>query len=105
MTEKYKQLEQLIGGYFHQDWDIEGENDAEVVTAYLRAITPEKVIATIGEIDLLLEECRAVEGEPENSLRKLGCEYCYQADNLTGSEWLRHIRALLVSDDRVPSAL
>lgn len=36
---RYPQLADLISGWFHQDYDIEGETVAEVISAF-RAVTP-----------------------------------------------------------------
>lgn len=36
---RYPRLADLIGGWFHQDYDIEGETVAEVIGAF-RAVTP-----------------------------------------------------------------
>lgn len=36
---RYPRLADLLGGWFHQDYDIEGETVAEVIGAF-RAVTP-----------------------------------------------------------------
>lgn len=102
MNERFGQLKQLIGGYFHQDWDIEGGTDNEVVWAYKRAITPEQLVKTINELDELIKDCSNPSNDPDQLLNGLGCEYCYQSDGLTALKWIRRIRRLLHSESSSP---
>lgn len=95
MTDQFERLQQLMSGYFHQDWDIEGETDDAVVSAFRRTSTPEQVSATVGELDRLIQLCLIGQVEAEKILASLGCEYYYQADSLTGLEWLERVRSLL----------
>ncbi|GAA3105054.1 hypothetical protein GCM10010520_57420 [Rhizobium viscosum] len=102
MTERFDKLEQLLGGYFHQDWDTEGANDAEVIAAFRRTEPVNQIEATIAEIDHLLQ---LFTGDPlkiEELLGALGCEYYYQAYGLNGQEWLQRVRSLLLSPEPQP---
>ncbi|MBW9056675.1 contact-dependent growth inhibition system immunity protein [Rhizobium mesosinicum] len=104
MTERFEKLEQLMGGYFHQDWDIQGASDAEVIAAFRRAEPVNQIEATIAEIDHLLE---LVNGDPlkiEKILAALGCEYDYQALGLNGQVWLQRVHSLLLSSEPQPPA-
>jgi hypothetical protein len=52
----YPELETLIGGWFHQDFDINGETLEEILAAY-RAVTPaNQQRALAGEIRRFLDE-------------------------------------------------
>jgi hypothetical protein len=52
----YPELETLIGGWFHQDFDINGNTLEEVVAAY-RAVTPaHQQRALAGEIRRFLDD-------------------------------------------------
>lgn len=53
---RYPRLADLIGGWFHQDYDIEGETVAEVIGAF-RAVTPaDQQVALRADISAFLAE-------------------------------------------------
>ncbi|MBB3313473.1 hypothetical protein FHT78_005265 [Rhizobium sp. BK196] len=102
MTVRFEKLEQLMGGYFHQDWDTEGASDAEVISAFRRAEPVNQIEATIVEIDHLLWLFTRNPLKIEEHLAALGCEYYYQAHGLNGQEWLQRVRSLLLSPEPHP---
>ncbi len=52
----YPRLADLLGGWFHQDYDIEGDSVAEVIGAF-RAVTPADQQAVLrAEISAFLNE-------------------------------------------------
>ena len=62
----YAQLENLMGGWFHQDFDVNGNTLEEIMSAYL-AVTPidqrrqlagdiERFIGESGDIDVRFQE-------------------------------------------------
>ncbi len=55
MPEKnYPHIAEVIGGWFHQDFDIEGETVAEIISAFNKVSTPQQRQAVIDEIDEFL---------------------------------------------------
>jgi hypothetical protein len=52
----YPLLNQLIGGWFHQDFDVEGETIEDVVAAYKAATSPEEVRGVKAEIRRFVEQ-------------------------------------------------
>ena len=48
-----KAVEQLMGAYFHQDWDLDGGRVSDTVTAFLRE-PRDTVIAAADQIDELI---------------------------------------------------
>jgi len=59
----YPQLETLIGGWFHQDFDINGDTLEQIVAAY-RSVTPlDQQLALATEIGRFLDQTDDVEGE------------------------------------------
>ena len=102
MTERFKNLEQLLGGYFHQDWDMEGATDADVIVAFRRAASVDQIEATIAEVDHILRRFSGDSLKIEELLAALGCEYCYQADGPSGQEWLQRVHSLLNTPEPRP---
>ena len=52
----YPLLNHLIGGWFHQDFDVDGETIEDVVTAYKAATSPEDVRGVKAEIRRFVEQ-------------------------------------------------
>lgn len=102
MTQSFVNLERLLAGYFHQDWDIEGETDADVILAFRQSEPADQIEATIFDANQVLQLCAGEPFKVDELLASLGCEYYYQADGLTGISWLERIRSLLLSPDTQP---
>jgi hypothetical protein len=65
----YPEMESLIGGWFHQDFDINGESLDEIVAAY-RAVTPQdQQRALAAELRRYLAEESDVERDFEQRFR------------------------------------
>ena len=61
----YPEIETFIGGWFHQDFDINGDSLDEIVAAY-RAVTPSgQQLALVAEIGRYLAEESDVEHDFE----------------------------------------
>jgi hypothetical protein len=68
----YPEMETLIGGWFHQDFDINGESLDEIVAAY-RAVTPkDQQRALVAELRRYLAEESDVERDFEQRFRPDG---------------------------------
>ncbi|ARE42135.1 hypothetical protein RGUI_3994 [Rhodovulum sp. P5] len=52
----YPELQTLISGWFHQDFDIEGETVPEIVAAYARSVPASRHVALIEEIDSFIRD-------------------------------------------------
>jgi len=56
MPEKaYPHLAEVIGGWFHQDFDLEGETVAEIIAAFNKVSTAQQREAVIDEIHEFLQ--------------------------------------------------
>ena len=49
-------LRQLMESYFHQDYDLNGSDDAAILKEYAQSSWPSDVAATINEIDTILKQ-------------------------------------------------
>jgi hypothetical protein len=86
-------LETLIGGYFHQDWDIEGPTSDAVLDAFLADTTHERLAEVCSELDAVL-------ANPENAEQLLdtwGLRYDYTVEGFSAEGWLKYIRDYLCS--------
>jgi hypothetical protein len=66
-------LQQLLAGYFHQDWDLDGGTSSDTVAAFLNEPT-DVTTACAEQIDRLLAE-DIPEGELQERLEIWGNQY------------------------------
>ena len=81
-------LEDLMGGYFHQDWDTYGETHMAVVDQFILD-DPELAAALPAEILHVLSE--TPDDELETLLESMGCEVYPQPRELGYRRWLSAI--------------
>jgi hypothetical protein len=88
------ELEQFLGAYFHQDWDLEADDWQGIVDNYVNANpVAESLRALAQEID----DVRASRSEPDLTqflIRGVGICYDPRAE-VTFEEWLAQIAARL----------
>jgi hypothetical protein len=92
MSTNYPNLDNLIGCYFHQDWQTEGPTVDAVLETYLKEYSAEYPPLVLAELRALLQRSDA---EVEAELDKMGCEYSPEGDNTTYREWLDRMEARL----------
>ena len=96
MIDKLGAIEQFIAGYFHQDWDLDGADDGEVIASFVEGESMEHV----QEVVSCLEE--KLNGPSFNAkaanifcnksgAHQVRCAYRYQADGYSGAEWLNSV--------------
>lgn len=92
-TRDYPALANLLGGYFHQDFDVVAEDDEGLIHEYLKHATPEQNTALIDDIERFLANHRtpfaAFEAyfSPEAMF--------YEASDEGVTEWLEAVREML----------
>jgi hypothetical protein len=67
MTTTYPELETLMGGWFHQDFDLNGDTLDEVIAAYKAATPAPQRRALVAEIQRFLTGATDVESEFEQT--------------------------------------
>lgn len=86
----------LLGGYFHQDWIIEGSNPRAVVEQFIDDSTRDEVTAAQKGAERLLASS-ADERWLKRTLQEMGLYYLPEADGLSYREWLQDVVDLLGS--------
>jgi hypothetical protein len=66
---QYPELYQLMGGWFHQDYSIEGDTLEEIVGAYLKVVWPKQRQALVDDIERFLRTARDVDVDFETVFR------------------------------------
>ena len=61
----YPELYHLMGGWFHQDFDVEGDTLEEVVGAYLAVVSAKERQALVDDIRRFLHDANDIEREFE----------------------------------------
>jgi hypothetical protein len=89
----YPRLWHLFRAFFHQDWDMEGEDWPDLVRNFSTGQPSAELQATADEIERLVADCPS-DAELEHQLfRELGCAY-YPRPDLGGPtvrEWLGQV--------------
>ena len=87
----------FISGYFHQDWDIYGSTDKDVIAYFVNKEPLDQVNTLISELESLLE--LDMDNETADMiLKESGCEYYFQADGLNAMDWFSRIEGLLKTE-------
>lgn len=90
MSTRNDRLGQFFGGYFHQDWDIEGATSwRDVIAQYAREVPGPQVQRVCEDLRDWLSET-ASEGN-ENLPPSFACDYNPRPDGLTERQWVEQI--------------
>ncbi len=95
MIEKFGTVEQFIAGYFHQDWDLDGDDDGEVIASFVEGESIAHVQKVVTCLEEKLNELSFDAKAADIFLQQVGCAYRYQEDGLSGVEWLNRLLNLL----------
>jgi hypothetical protein len=81
-------LPYLIGTYFHQDWDLDGDSAAAVLDFFVESEEPETRVTVREDAEALLAE-GLDDDELAARLEAMGLTYYSpEVDGLTHREWL-----------------
>ncbi|MGH3134899.1 MAG: contact-dependent growth inhibition system immunity protein [Gaiellaceae bacterium] len=90
-SDEFEELRQFFGGYFHQDWHDEFDDEDDAVRGYVEghAHLPEDVVELLHGMDKLLAFGLS-DDDLQRALDALGSEYYAFTDT---NLWLRNLRA------------
>jgi hypothetical protein len=92
MSTRNERLEQFFGGYFHQDWDIEGAASwRDVIKQYAMTVPRPQVLAIRNDLMDWLNE--TANHNNENLPPAFGCDYDPRSEGLTERQWVSQIVA------------
>lgn len=95
IEDKFSNLYQFFGGYFHEDWDLEAKDAKAVIHNYLNDEKPRIVKEIIDEISLLLE-MNLDRGQLRDVLANdLKCSYDPTFYGISDIDWLKWVQATL----------
>ncbi len=96
LNEKFPELEQFFGCYFHQDClDFDGTAEM-VLNRYASEASREVMGRTLEELDQLLSLGLSDPELDRVMYEDLGCYYTPEPDGISMSEWLRWVRSMLI---------
>jgi hypothetical protein len=92
----FEDLRHFFGGYFHQDWTLDYEDEDDVIRAYVEdhAHLPEDVVNLLRDMDKLLG-LGLSDGDLSEALDLMGVEYFPLTDT---NAWLRTWRAKVFTE-------
>lgn len=86
---------QLLGGYYHQDWDLEDPDPDTAVGRFLAASAPGTASALITDLERLRADLAPLDDEAAlAALYGMGCEFYPPGSGLTVDAWLAHLQRL-----------
>ncbi|SFP22473.1 hypothetical protein SAMN04488056_1353 [Cohaesibacter marisflavi] len=95
MKKEENQIKQFFGAYFHQDWDIDGDNWEQVIATYLETNDVNEIRNLTVQIDNLIQDIRSNKVDENTFPSNYDCEYNFVADGLSALEWLSRMNAAL----------
>lgn len=89
ISDHFPHLFQFFGSYFHQDFDLEGDDWEDLVKSFLQHESRDRALAVSNELRQLLAMKLEDERLSEMLLRDLGSYYDPGPDGLSSTNWLR----------------
>jgi hypothetical protein len=90
MNTRNERLGQFFGGYFHQDWDVEGAASWQDVIKHYAATVPRPLVVGIrNDLEEWLNE--SANDESQNLPPSFGCDYDPRSDGFTERQWVSQI--------------
>ncbi len=101
LNKEFPELEQFLGGYFHQDWkDFHGSAEM-AIEEYAINSSKDELSHTVQELDRLLS-LGLSEAELDYAIcKELGCYYNPKPRGRSMTEWLRWVRATLIKYEQL----
>ena|ERR1700690_2181899 len=90
----YSFLDSLIGGWFHQDFDVNGDTLEEILASYRKAQKPEELLGARADIEKFLRE-HDDSHLTEEFVRRFQPGVDPEAWGMSTREWLLRIDELL----------
>lgn len=88
MSASTPNLEEFLGGYFHQDWPEDAPTAVAIVERYLNEWPIEEVPKALSELNLLLAQS---DDDVMRCVVGMGCFYNPAADSMSYREWLNRV--------------
>ena len=95
MMLQFSELEQLLGAYFHQDWDLDHSNADSVISFYKQDVGSAAIPALKQQILYLLSSDITDDALQTLLFDQMGCCYYYLSEWGSSKEWLQHIVNIL----------
>ncbi|QLG92425.1 hypothetical protein HZF02_10780 [Pseudomonas yamanorum] len=91
MTENYPELQQLLAGYFNQDWVDEYKTADEVIQGFISESSYERTEKAQQELESLLRSHKSEQELQDFLFFTMGCSYYYPHEWPSGRLWLEHV--------------
>ncbi len=101
LNEKFPDLEQFFGCYFHQDWMEEYENEEMAIKEYVDDDGREAARHVAVELDKILALCLPEPQLEQAMYKELGCCCNPKPDGMSMSGWLRWVRVTLIKYEQL----
>lgn len=93
---EFPELNHLIGGYFHQDWDLHGKTSEDVARLFCSQESAASRYGAMKDIDRMIARLKS-ETELVEALRQFGCAYFLPEEEGAIRAWLLQLRGVLAN--------
>jgi|SRR6266446_2484602 len=93
--QQYPHLKHLLGGYLHQDWNLEFSTPEDAIAAFKNAESPETIQGACRELDDLIPLVSTMQDPHTFLWQVLWCYYSPKVAGLTVPVWLERVRQQL----------
>ncbi|KAA0941716.1 hypothetical protein FQ186_27110 [Pseudomonas sp. ANT_H14] len=95
MNKDYSQLQQLLAGYFDEDWIDDHDNADDVIFSFISECSTDTFKNAHHELKALLLTNKTEQELQYLLFTEIGCGYYYPHEWKSGKLWLEHVDALL----------
>lgn len=96
--DRWEELHQFFGAYFHQDWTLEADSPDEVVRIFINdGFCRSELMNLATDVETYADSKLNDAAAEEGLMSELGCYYLPSADNTGAKAWLCHVATLLRS--------
>ncbi len=96
---QYPNLDALIGGYFHQDFDFNYGSADGAIDAFGADCTADQRVAFLQELSVLLAYS---DGSLERALTVMGNAFAFETLGLNARQWMQHMASRIASGSSEP---
>jgi hypothetical protein len=89
---RYPELSDILGSYFHQDWHEEFATDETALQSIVDSESSGRLKSAIAEIEALLNVGMTESGLRSFAVVELGCFFEPHSRNLSWEEWFVHVK-------------
>ena len=95
MNQDYPELQQLLAGYFNEDWVDDHESADDVINFFISEASAGMLEKVRQELEKLILIEQSEQELQDYLFTNIGCGYYYPSEWEDGKTWLTHVASML----------